>query len=165
MEKLSSSGKGDVVRVGTPSSFSPWPKRPSRSSRGRGRWSGWIVADRARQPQGSALVVARRGYRSGTSNRGRPEPFLVHAGYLSEGRTYLRLSRSGVAPTVRARALDGLGWIAEPQGDYGERHIRRVSSCTEGPVTTRGSDALGDLGLWRWIGGTTSRRPRCWKKA
>ena len=43
-EKLEAE-RGRVRRsgVGTPSSSSPWPKRPSRSSRGRGRWSGWTV--------------------------------------------------------------------------------------------------------------------------
>jgi predicted ATPase/DNA-binding SARP family transcriptional activator len=49
-------------------------------------------------------------------------------GYLSEGRRYLEAvaNSAAVPPTVRAKALDGLGWIAEPQGDYERaRSIRR----------------------------------------
>jgi predicted ATPase len=41
--------------------------------------------DRARQHQDRALVVARKGEESGTSDGWRPEPFLVHARLLERG--------------------------------------------------------------------------------
>ena len=72
-------------------------------------------------------------------------------GYLSEGRTYLEAAaRSAAVPaTVRAKALKGLGWIAEPQGDY----ERARAAYQESLELYRGSDykrgvanALGDLG-------------------
>jgi len=72
-------------------------------------------------------------------------------GYLSEGRTYLEAvaSSSAVPTTIRAKALDGLGWIAEPQGDY-ERareayeeslELYRISNDKRGVA-----NVLGDLG-------------------
>ncbi|CAN5658702.1 BTAD domain-containing putative transcriptional regulator [soil metagenome] len=72
-------------------------------------------------------------------------------GYLSEGRTYLEAvaSSSAVPTSVRAKALDGLGWIAEPQGDY-ERareayeeslELYRISNDKRGVA-----NVLGDLG-------------------
>ena len=72
-------------------------------------------------------------------------------GYLSEGRRCLEaVARSDVMPvTVRAKALDGLGWIAEPQGDYErarvayEESLRLYRSAND----ERGAaNALGDLG-------------------
>ena len=44
---------------------------------------------------------------------------------MSEGRRYLEAVASSVAvpETIRAKALDGLGWIAEPQGDYGRARV------------------------------------------
>ena len=50
-------------------------------------------------------------------------------GYLSEGRRYLEaVAKSDVIPvTVRAKALDGLGWIAEPQGVYERARSQRES--------------------------------------
>ena len=71
--------------------------------------------------------------------------------YLSEGRTYLEAAASSdVAPaTVRAKALVGLGWIAEPQGDYErasaayEESLKLYRECDD----KRGvANALGDLG-------------------
>jgi len=73
-------------------------------------------------------------------------------GYLSEGRRYLEeaVARSDVVPaTVRAKALDGLGWIAEPQGDYERARVAyeeslelyRSSNDKSGVANT-----LGDLG-------------------
>jgi predicted ATPase/DNA-binding SARP family transcriptional activator/DNA-binding CsgD family transcriptional regulator len=77
--------------------------------------------------------------------------FWYTRGNLSEGRTYLEaVARSGVAPaTVRAKALDGLGWIAEPQGDY-----ERARTAYEESLKlyrrfgdkTGVANALGDLG-------------------
>ncbi|MGI9122385.1 MAG: tetratricopeptide repeat protein [Rubrobacter sp.] len=72
-------------------------------------------------------------------------------GYLSEGRRYLEAvaSSSAVPTTIRAKALDGLGWIAEPQGDY-ERareayeeslELYRISNDKRGVA-----NVLGDLG-------------------
>jgi non-specific serine/threonine protein kinase len=72
-------------------------------------------------------------------------------GYLSEGRRYLEAvaSSAAVPPTVRAKALDGLGWIAEPQGDYEraraayEESLKLYRSSND----KRGiANALGDLG-------------------
>jgi predicted ATPase/DNA-binding SARP family transcriptional activator/DNA-binding CsgD family transcriptional regulator len=72
-------------------------------------------------------------------------------GYLSEGRRYLEaVARSDVAPvTVRAKALDGLGWIAEPQGDYERAHLAYEESLRLYRLSNdkRGvANALGDLG-------------------
>jgi non-specific serine/threonine protein kinase len=72
-------------------------------------------------------------------------------GYLSEGRRYLEAAaRSAAVPaTVRAKALNELGWIAEPQGDY----ERARAAYEESLGLYRSSDdkrgvanALGDLG-------------------
>jgi DNA-binding CsgD family transcriptional regulator/tetratricopeptide (TPR) repeat protein len=77
--------------------------------------------------------------------------FWYTRGYLSEGRTYLEVAaRSDTAPaTVRANVLTGLGWIAEPQGDYGrarsayEESLELYRSAND----KRGvANALGDLG-------------------
>ena len=77
--------------------------------------------------------------------------FWYTRGYLSEGRTYLEaVARSDVIPaTVRAKALDGLGWIAEPQGDYErarvayEESLELYRSCHDKKGV---ANALGDLG-------------------
>jgi predicted ATPase/DNA-binding SARP family transcriptional activator len=73
-------------------------------------------------------------------------------GYLSEGRRYLEeaVTRRDVVPaSVRAKALDGLGWIAEPQGDYERARVAYEeslelyrSSNDKGGV----ANTLGDLG-------------------
>ncbi|HEX5913976.1 MAG TPA: tetratricopeptide repeat protein, partial [Rubrobacter sp.] len=72
-------------------------------------------------------------------------------GYLSEGRRYLEAvaSSTAVSTAVRAKALDGLGWIAEPQGDHERARVAyeeslklyRISSDKRGVANT-----LGDLG-------------------
>jgi predicted ATPase/DNA-binding SARP family transcriptional activator/DNA-binding CsgD family transcriptional regulator len=73
-------------------------------------------------------------------------------GYLSEGRRYLEeaVASSDVVPaTVRAKALDGLGWIAEPQGDYERARLAYEESLElyRSSNDTRGvANALGDLG-------------------
>jgi len=77
--------------------------------------------------------------------------FWYTRGYLSEGRTYLEaVVRSDVVPeSVRAKALDGLGWIAEPQGDYERAHAAYEESLKlyRRSNDKRGSaNALGDLG-------------------
>ncbi len=73
-------------------------------------------------------------------------------GYLSEGRRYLEeaVARGdAVSATVRAKALDGLGWIAEPQGDYERARVAYEESLQ---LYRRSNDrrgvanALGDLG-------------------
>jgi non-specific serine/threonine protein kinase len=73
-------------------------------------------------------------------------------GYLSEGRRYLEeaVAKTEVVPaTVRAKALDGLGWIAEPQGDYERARVAYEESLE---LYRRSNDkigvanALGDLG-------------------
>lgn len=77
--------------------------------------------------------------------------FWYTRGYLSEGRTYLEAAaRSDVAPaTVRAKALVGLGWIAEPQGDYErasaayEESLKLYRECDDKKGV---ASALGDLG-------------------
>ena len=77
--------------------------------------------------------------------------FWYTRGYLSEGRTYLEaVARRGVAPaTVHAKALYGLGWIAEPQGDYERARTAYEESLK---LYRRSGDksgvanALGDLG-------------------
>jgi predicted ATPase/DNA-binding SARP family transcriptional activator/DNA-binding CsgD family transcriptional regulator/Tfp pilus assembly protein PilF len=77
--------------------------------------------------------------------------FWYTRGYLSEGRTYLEaVAGSDTVPdTVRARALDGLGWIAEPQGDYERARVAYEESLG---LYRRSNDirgvarALGDLG-------------------
>ena len=72
-------------------------------------------------------------------------------GYLSEGRRYLEaVAKSDVIPvTVRAKALDGLGWIAEPQGDYERARVAYEESLRlyRSSNDERGAaNALGDLG-------------------
>ena len=73
-------------------------------------------------------------------------------GYLSEGRRYLEeaVARSHVVPaTVRAKALEGLGWIAEPQGDYERARVAYEKSLElyRSSKDKRGvANALGDLG-------------------
>jgi predicted ATPase/DNA-binding SARP family transcriptional activator/DNA-binding CsgD family transcriptional regulator len=77
--------------------------------------------------------------------------FWYTRGYLSEGTTYLEAVASSdtVPATVRARALTGLGWIAEPQGDYERARVAYEESLE---LFRRSSDkrgvanALGDLG-------------------
>jgi predicted ATPase/DNA-binding SARP family transcriptional activator/DNA-binding CsgD family transcriptional regulator len=72
-------------------------------------------------------------------------------GYLSEGRRYLEaVAKSDVIPvTVRAKVLDGLGWIAEPQGDYERARVAYEESLRlyRSSNDERGAaNALGDLG-------------------
>jgi predicted ATPase/DNA-binding SARP family transcriptional activator/DNA-binding CsgD family transcriptional regulator/Flp pilus assembly protein TadD len=72
-------------------------------------------------------------------------------GYLSEGRRYLEtVAKSDVIPVaVRAKALDGLGWIAEPQGDYERARVAYEESLRlyRSSNDERGAaNALGDLG-------------------
>jgi non-specific serine/threonine protein kinase len=93
----------------------------------------------------------RRGMDLGPRMAGALCLFWYTRGYLSEGRTYLEaVARSDVVPaSMRAKALDGLGWIAEPQGDY----ERARTAYEESLELYRGShdkkgvaNALGDLG-------------------
>jgi predicted ATPase/DNA-binding SARP family transcriptional activator/DNA-binding CsgD family transcriptional regulator/Flp pilus assembly protein TadD len=77
--------------------------------------------------------------------------FWYTRGYLSEGRTYLEaVARSDVVATrERARALDGLGWIAEPQGDYGRARTAYEESLVlyrRSGDKTGVANVLGDLG-------------------
>jgi predicted ATPase/DNA-binding SARP family transcriptional activator/DNA-binding CsgD family transcriptional regulator len=77
--------------------------------------------------------------------------FWYTRGYLSEGRSYLEavVSLDALPPTVRARVLDGLGWIAEPQGDYERARAAYEESLKLYRRTDdkRGvANALGDLG-------------------
>jgi predicted ATPase/DNA-binding SARP family transcriptional activator/DNA-binding CsgD family transcriptional regulator len=77
--------------------------------------------------------------------------FWYTRGYLSEGRRYLEaVARSDAVPaTVRAKALDGLGWIAEPQGDYERARVAYEESLElyRSSNDKRGvANALGDLG-------------------
>jgi predicted ATPase/DNA-binding SARP family transcriptional activator/DNA-binding CsgD family transcriptional regulator len=72
-------------------------------------------------------------------------------GFLSEGREYLEaVTRTDVIPvTVRAKALTGLGWIAEPQGDYERARVAYEESLKlyRSSNDKRGvASALGDLG-------------------
>ncbi len=72
-------------------------------------------------------------------------------GYLSEGRRYLEAvaSSAAVPTTVRAKALDGLGWIAEPQGDYERARVAYEESLAlyRSSNDKRGvANVLGDLG-------------------
>ena len=77
--------------------------------------------------------------------------FWYTRGYLSEGRRYLEevAGSAAVPTTLRAKALNGLGWIAEPQGDYERARVAyeeslklyRSSSDKRGVANT-----LGDLG-------------------
>jgi tetratricopeptide (TPR) repeat protein len=77
--------------------------------------------------------------------------FWYTRGYLSEGRTYLEaVAKSDKIPaTLRAKALDGLGWIAEPQGDYErarvayEESLRLYRSSNDKMGV---ANVLGDLG-------------------
>ena len=77
--------------------------------------------------------------------------FWFTRGYLGEGRTYLEaVARSDMVPvTLRARALDGLGWIAKPQGDYERAYLAYQESLKFYRMSNdmRGiANALGDLG-------------------
>jgi predicted ATPase/DNA-binding SARP family transcriptional activator/DNA-binding CsgD family transcriptional regulator len=77
--------------------------------------------------------------------------FWYTRGYLSEGRSYLEAAVRGrsVPETARARALDGLGWIAEPQGDYERARLAYEESLGlyRKVGDRRGvANALGDLG-------------------
>jgi predicted ATPase/DNA-binding SARP family transcriptional activator/DNA-binding CsgD family transcriptional regulator len=72
-------------------------------------------------------------------------------GYLSEGREYLEaVARTDMIPgAVRAKALDGLGWIAEPQGDYERARVAYEESLKlyRSSNDKRGvANTLGDLG-------------------
>jgi predicted ATPase/DNA-binding SARP family transcriptional activator/DNA-binding CsgD family transcriptional regulator len=77
--------------------------------------------------------------------------FWYTRGYLSEGRSYLEAVVRGhsVPEPTRARALDGLGWIAEPQGDYERARLAYEESLGlyRRAGDRRGvANALGDLG-------------------
>ena len=92
-----------------------------------------------------------RGIDLGPRMAGALRLFWYTRGYLSEGRTYLEaVAKSDAIPaTLRAKALDGLGWIAEPQGDYERARVAyeeslqlyRSSNDKMGVANT-----LGDLG-------------------
>lgn len=71
--------------------------------------------------------------------------------YLSEGREYLEAAtKTGTIPvTVRAKALAGLGWIAEPQGDYERARVAYEESLKlyrSSHDKRGGASTLGDLG-------------------
>jgi predicted ATPase/DNA-binding SARP family transcriptional activator/DNA-binding CsgD family transcriptional regulator len=77
--------------------------------------------------------------------------FWFTRGYLGEGRTYLEaVARSDMVPvTLRARALNGLGWVAKPQGDYERAYLAYQESLKFYRMSNdmRGiANALGDLG-------------------
>jgi predicted ATPase/DNA-binding SARP family transcriptional activator/DNA-binding CsgD family transcriptional regulator len=77
--------------------------------------------------------------------------FWYTRGYLSEGRSYLEavVRDHSMPETARARALDGLGWIAEPQGDYERARLAYEESLGlyRRAGDRRGvANALGDLG-------------------
>ena len=96
--------------------------------------------------------------------------FLYTRGYLSEGRRYLEevAGSAAVPTTLRARALDGLGWIAEPQGDYERARVAYEESlklCRSSGDKRGVANTLGDLGSRRWIEETTRRQLRCWERA
>jgi predicted ATPase/DNA-binding CsgD family transcriptional regulator/Flp pilus assembly protein TadD len=77
--------------------------------------------------------------------------FWYTRGYLSEGRSYLEAVVRGhsLPETTRAKALDGLGWIAEPQGDYERARLAYEESLglyREAGDRRGVANALGDLG-------------------
>ena len=77
--------------------------------------------------------------------------FWYTRGYLSEGRTYLEAvaKSDGLPAAVRARVLDGLGWIAEPQGEYERARVAYEESLElyRSSNDKRGvANVLGDLG-------------------
>ncbi len=88
---------------------------------------------------------------SGPQMAGALSLFWYTRGYLGEGRRYLEaVAGSAAVPTiVRAKALDGLGWIAEPQGDYERARVAYEESLElyRSSNDTRGvANVLGDLG-------------------
>jgi predicted ATPase/DNA-binding SARP family transcriptional activator/DNA-binding CsgD family transcriptional regulator len=77
--------------------------------------------------------------------------FWYTRGYLSEGRSYLEavVGDHSVQGIARAKALDGLGWIAEPQGDYErarQAYEESLGLYRRGGDTRGVANALGDLG-------------------
>ena len=151
-EKLSSSGEGEAVWRRHAEFFLALAEEAQPELKGP-RQVEWL--DRLQTEHDNLRAALswslERGIDLGPRIAGALSLFWYTRGYLSEGRTYLEaVARSGVAPaTVRARALDGLGWIAEPQGDYGRARTAYEESLE---LYRRSGDksgvanALGDLG-------------------
>jgi Tfp pilus assembly protein PilF len=79
-------------------------------------------------------------------------------GYYSEGRSWLAAaltSDGGASALSRAKTLEGLGWLANQQGD-----LDRAEAIAEDGLRTSGMywGMLPDRGV------TTSGRPSCWRK-
>jgi non-specific serine/threonine protein kinase len=151
-EKLRSSGEGEAVRRRHAEFFLALAEEAEPELKGP-RQVEWLDRlDTEHDNFRAALSWSLgRGSDLGPRIASALSPFWYTRGYLSEARTNLEaVVGSGVAPaTVRAKALDGLGWIAEPQGDY-ERARTAYEESLElyrrSGDKTGVANALGDLG-------------------
>ena len=82
--------------------------------------------------------------------------FWYMRGYLSEGRKWLEeaLAESHTgSPSVRAKALDGAGWLAETQGDYEsarslyEESLELAQSSGDREIVASSLGSLGSVAL------------------
>ena len=155
-EKLQESGEAEEIGR-SHARVLPGPGRGGRA-RVDGCGSGGMVGatrSRARQPEGSALLVARRR-RSGAGARlaNALSYFWFVRGYWSEGRGWLEEALAGNAEDraeAQAKALRVLANLAVEQGDY-----ERAETAAEEALALfrelgdeKGvSDSLGELG---WV--------------
>jgi DNA-binding CsgD family transcriptional regulator/tetratricopeptide (TPR) repeat protein len=151
-EKLSSSGEGEAVWRRHAEFFLALAEEAEPELKGP-RQVEWL--DRLETEHDNLRAAISwslgRGIDLGPRIAGALSLFWYTRGYWSEGRAYLEaVARSGVAPaTMRARALEGLGWIAEPQGDYERARTAYEESLK---LYRRSGDksgvanSLGDLG-------------------
>ena len=151
-EKLAESGEEEDIRHRHARHFLTMAEEAEPQLKGprQAEWLDRLEAERDNFRTALSWSLGRDGD-LGARMAGALSLFWYTRGYLSEGRTYLEAAASSDAAgaTVRARALAGLGWIAEPQGDYG----RARAAYEESLRLYRRSDdrrgvanAMGDLG-------------------
>jgi predicted ATPase/DNA-binding SARP family transcriptional activator/DNA-binding CsgD family transcriptional regulator len=149
-EKLAASGDAEVVRSRHAEFFLALAEEAEPQLKGP-RQVEWLDRLETEHDNLRAALSWALGRELGARMAGALCLFWYTRGYLSEGRSYLEavVSLDALPATVRARVLDGLGWIAEPQGDYERARVAYEESLR---LYRRSNDkrgvanALGDLG-------------------
>ena len=122
-EKLEQSEEADGVRDRHAAFFLALAEEaePELEGSRQGAWSG-SPGRRARQPQGDALVASRPKAAEPALRLGAALwRFWFTRGYMSEGTGWLErvLAEGEPEPSpARAKALEGLGWMLQYQGEY-----------------------------------------------
>ena len=164
-EKLSTSGESDALRGRHLGFFLTIAEEPQHAPDGP-TFDQWL--ERIEEEHDNLRAAIDWAFGGAASDAGLQLAtamwrFWVHRGYLSEGRSILEraLSAAGNAhPSLRARALNGAGYMALTQDDY----ARAVALCEQAHVIahTEGDEretaiALAIIGHTLWHMGDADR--------